>query len=290
MSATRQGMSSAEIDQIVAQRVTDAIEAIAVYEKKNPFGSRLNESGWQQNKRCEVVRAHTTRPGNKKGYAGTLPNCIKCKLHHTGPFPVRCENYKKVGHMPKDCWSPIAATRQRIPVANRKATVTCYECGKQRHYKSDGPKLKNQNHVNQIWKEKARENTSNFADNANAYGEISPPFLDVPTVRDFPEDLPGLPPIRQVEFQINLVPGSAPIAQSPYTLALSEMQELSTQLQELLDKGFIRFSSSPWRAPVLSIKKKDGFFRMCIDYHELNKLTVRNRYPLLRIEDLFNKL
>ncbi|GKG22952.1 hypothetical protein Tco_0388255, partial [Tanacetum coccineum] len=91
---------------------------------------------------------------------------------------------------------------------------------------------------------------------------------DVPTVRDFPEvfpeDLPRLPPIRQVEFEINLVPGAAPIAQSLYTLALSEMQELSTQLQELLDKGFIKFSSSPWRALVLSFKKKDGFFRMCI--------------------------
>ncbi|GJT88628.1 hypothetical protein Tco_1070345 [Tanacetum coccineum] len=100
---------------------------------------------------------------------------------------------------------------------------------------------------------------------------------DVPTVRDFPEDLPGLPPIRQVEFQINLVPGVAPIAQSPYTLALSEMQELSTQLQELLDKGFIRFSSSPWRAPVLSVKKKDGFFRMCIGMKRISEKRTKNQ-------------
>ncbi|GJV20625.1 putative reverse transcriptase domain-containing protein [Tanacetum coccineum] len=117
---------------------------------------------------------------------------------------------------------------------------------------------------------------------------------DVPTVRDFPEvfpeDLPGLPPIRQVEFQIDLVPGAAPVARAPYRLAPSEMEELSTQLQELSDKGFIRPSSSPWGAPVLFVKKKDGSFRMCIDYRELNKLTVKNRYPLPRIDDLFDQL
>ncbi|GJV65836.1 putative reverse transcriptase domain-containing protein [Tanacetum coccineum] len=117
---------------------------------------------------------------------------------------------------------------------------------------------------------------------------------DVPTVRDFPEvfsqDLPGLPPTRQVEFQIDLVPGAAPMARSPYRLAPSELQELSTQLQELSDKGFIRPSSSPWGAPVLFVKKKDGSFRMCIDYRELNNLTVKNRYPLPRIDDLFDQL
>ncbi|GJY81306.1 putative reverse transcriptase domain-containing protein [Tanacetum coccineum] len=103
-------------------------------------------------------------------------------------------------------------------------------------------------------------------------------------------DLPGLPPARQVEFQINLVPGAAPVARTPYRLAPAEMQELSTQLQELSDKGFIRPSSSPWGAPVLFVKKKDGSFRMCIDYRELNKLTVKNRYPLPRIDDLFDQL
>ncbi|GKB00661.1 putative reverse transcriptase domain-containing protein [Tanacetum coccineum] len=117
---------------------------------------------------------------------------------------------------------------------------------------------------------------------------------DVPIVRDFPkvfpEDLPGIPPTRQVEFQIDLVPGVAPVARAPYRLAPSEMKELSDQLQELSDKGFIRPSSSPWGAPVLFVKKKDGSFRMCIDYRELNKLTVKNRYPLPRIDDLFDQL
>ncbi|GKB95060.1 hypothetical protein Tco_0981197, partial [Tanacetum coccineum] len=117
---------------------------------------------------------------------------------------------------------------------------------------------------------------------------------DVPTIRDFlevfPEDLPGLPPTQQVEFQIDLVPGAAPMARASYRLAPSKLQELSTQLQELSDNGFIRPSPSPWGAPVLFVKKKDGSVRMCIDYCELNKMTVKNRCPLSRINDLFDQL
>nr|GEX61853.1 putative reverse transcriptase domain-containing protein [Tanacetum cinerariifolium] len=117
---------------------------------------------------------------------------------------------------------------------------------------------------------------------------------NVPIVRDFPEvfpeDLLGLPPTRQVVFQIDLIPGAAPVARAPYRLEPPEMKELSKQLKELSNKGFIRPSSSPWGAPVLFVKKKDGSFRMCIDYRELNKLTVKNRYPLPRIDDLFDQL
>nr|GEX76239.1 putative reverse transcriptase domain-containing protein [Tanacetum cinerariifolium] len=117
---------------------------------------------------------------------------------------------------------------------------------------------------------------------------------DVPIVREFPkvfpEDLSGLLPARQVKFQIDVVSSAAPVARSPYRLAPAKMKELSTQLQELFDKGFIRPSSSPWGAPVMFFKKKDGSFGMCIDYCELNKLTVKNRYPLLRIDDLFDQL
>ncbi|GKC59292.1 putative reverse transcriptase domain-containing protein, partial [Tanacetum coccineum] len=117
---------------------------------------------------------------------------------------------------------------------------TCFECGAQGHFKRECPKLKNNNN------------------------------------RIFPEDLPGLPLTRQVEFQIDLVPGVAPVARAPYRLAPSEMKELSEQLKELSYKGFIRPSSSPWGALVLFVKKKDGSFQMCIDYRELNKLTVKN--------------
>ncbi|GKD94306.1 putative reverse transcriptase domain-containing protein [Tanacetum coccineum] len=117
---------------------------------------------------------------------------------------------------------------------------------------------------------------------------------DVPIVWEFsevfPEDFPGLPPARQVKFQIDLVPGAAPVARAPYRLSPAKMKELSTQLQELSDKGFIRPSSSPWGAMVLFVKKKDGCFRMCINYRKLNKLTMKNRYPLPRIDDLFDQL
>ncbi|GJS27985.1 putative reverse transcriptase domain-containing protein [Tanacetum coccineum] len=103
-------------------------------------------------------------------------------------------------------------------------------------------------------------------------------------------DLPGLPPVRQVEFLIGLIPGATLVARTPYRLAPLEMQELSNQLQELSDRGFIQPSTSPWGAPVLFVKKKDGTFRMCIDYRELNKLLVKNCYLLPRIDDLFDQL
>nr|GEU88154.1 hypothetical protein [Tanacetum cinerariifolium] len=117
---------------------------------------------------------------------------------------------------------------------------------------------------------------------------------DIPVVKEFSDiftkDLPGLHPVRQVEFQIDLIPRAAPVARTPYRLAPSEMEELSNQLQELTDQGFIWPSTSPWGAPVLFVKKKNESFRMCIDYRELIKLTIKNRYPLPRIDDLFDQL
>ncbi|GKE46345.1 hypothetical protein Tco_1477603, partial [Tanacetum coccineum] len=121
-----------------------------------------------------------------------------------------------------------------------------------------------------------------------------PRISDIPVCETllmcFPKDLLGLPPQRQVEFRIDLVPEATPIAKSPYRLAPSKMQELFGQLQELQDKVFIRTSHSPWGAHVLFVKKKDGYFHMCIDYRELNKITIKNRYPLPRIDDLFDQL
>nr|GEU29308.1 reverse transcriptase domain-containing protein [Tanacetum cinerariifolium] len=113
---------------------------------------------------------------------------------------------------------------------------------------------------------------------------------DVELANVFPENLLGIPPTRQVEFQVDLIPGAAPVAREPYRLAPSKMKELSDQLQELSNKGFIRSSSSPWGASVLFVKKKDGSFQMYIYYQELNKLTVKNCYSLPRIDDLFDQL
>ncbi|GJS59976.1 hypothetical protein Tco_0654760 [Tanacetum coccineum] len=145
------------------------------------------------------------------------------------------------------------------------------------NYHHDGscaPKCHKCNRVGHLARDYRSPANANTANNQRALGQ----------------DLTGLPPTRQVEFQIDLIPGAAPVAHAPYRLAPFKMKELSEQLKELFEKGFIRPSSSHWGAPVLFVKKKDGSFRMCIDYQELNKLTMKNRYPLLRIDDLFDQL
>ena len=117
---------------------------------------------------------------------------------------------------------------------------------------------------------------------------------DIPVVREFldvfHEDLLGIPLDREIEFFIDLLPRTFPILKAPYRMASTELKELMDQLQELLDKGFIRPSASPWGAPVLFMKKKDGTMRLCIDDRESNWVTVRNKYPLPRIDDLFDQL
>ncbi|GJW18314.1 putative reverse transcriptase domain-containing protein [Tanacetum coccineum] len=170
----------------------------------------------QQNKRQNTGRAYTAGSGKKKPYRGSKPLCAKCNYHHDGPCAPKCHKCNKVGHFSRDCRSTANANN-----ANNQKGIgsgqkpTCYECGVQGHFKRECPKLKNNNN-------RVRD------------------FPDV-----FPEDLSGLPPTRQVEFQIDLIPGDAPVARSPYQLAPSEMKDLSEQLKELSDKGFIRPSSSP---------------------------------------------
>ncbi|GJU69784.1 putative reverse transcriptase domain-containing protein [Tanacetum coccineum] len=429
---------------------------------QQPVFKRQNVGG--QN----MARAYTAGNSEKKGYVGSLPYYNKCKLHHAGPCIVRCGNYKRAGHITRDCTATVIPNTQRAPVGSQPGIV-CYECGRPRHFRKDCPKLRNQNRRNKTGNKngnKTRNQTGGSEATTRAYTirggganpnsnvvtgtfllnncyasmlfdsgadrsfvlstfsvllDIAPSTLDtsyaveladeriletnvvlrgctlgllghpfdidlmpvelssfdviigmdwlakyhalivcdekvvripygyevliiqgddcdgrsrsklniisctktqkyihkgcqvyqvtskkiedkleekrledVPIVREFPEvfpeDLPGLPPTRQVEFQIDLVPGAAPVVRAPYRLAPAKMQELSTQLQELYDRGFIRPSSSPFGALVLFVKKKDGSFRMCIDYRELKKLTVKNRYPLPRIDDLFDQL
>jgi hypothetical protein len=110
-------------------------------------------------------------------------------------------------------------------------------------------------------------------------------FADV-----FPEELPGMPPERELEFTIDLKPRTEPIARTPYRMSTPELQELKMQLKELLDLGLIHPSVSPWGAPVIFIRKKDGSWRLCIDYRQLNKATIKNQYPLPRIDDLFDQM
>ncbi|GJV78457.1 putative reverse transcriptase domain-containing protein [Tanacetum coccineum] len=326
-----------------------------------PF-KRQNVSG--QN----VARAYAAGNNKKRGYAGPYPLCNKCRYHHVGPYTVKCNKCKRVGHQTRDCRSAAAVPNtQRAPLGNQQGII-CYECRRPGHVKRECPKLRNQNHRNRVGNKTGGNEaiakayaigrggtnpdsnvvTGTFllnncyasmlfdsgADRSfvsstfSAFPDVAPSTLDtshpfeidlipielgsfniiigmdwlvkyhaliicdkkvvripygdkvliireekrledVPIVREFsnvfPEDLPRLPPARQVEFQIDLVPGATHVARAPYRLAPAEMQELSTQLQELSDKGFIRPSSSPWGAPVLFVKKKDGSFWMCID-------------------------
>ncbi|GJX73963.1 putative reverse transcriptase domain-containing protein [Tanacetum coccineum] len=190
----------------------------------------------------------------------------------------------------------------------------CFECRALGHFKCDYPKLKNKDGGNgnaQGWvyavgnaEKRGNGNRSDRSFISFAFSsliDIAHTLLEnsydveladgkiVEISAKKEEDKSEGKQLKDVPI-IDLIPGAAPVARAPYRLAPSEMEELSEQLQELSDKGFIRPTSSPWGASVLFVKKKDGSFRMCIDYRELNKLTVKNRYPLLRIDDLFDQL
>nr|GEW23926.1 hypothetical protein [Tanacetum cinerariifolium] len=193
----------------------------------------------------KLPRAYTASPGEKKVYTGDLALCTKCNYHHTGKYAPKCGKCKRYGHTTTDCWVDTNNNK------NQKAGA-CYECGNTGHIKKNCPKLKNPGNGN-----------GNDAAQGRAYA------------------LEG----RDASPNSNVITGASPVTRAPYWLAPSEMKELAEQLQELSNKGFIRPSSSPWGAPILFVKKKDGSFRMCIDYRELNKLTVKNRYHQLRVRE-----
>nr|GEZ26665.1 putative reverse transcriptase domain-containing protein [Tanacetum cinerariifolium] len=265
-------------------------------------------------------RAYTAGSGEKKPYGGSKPLCPKCNYHHDSPCASECHKCNKFA---RDCRSTANVNTANNQRGNGTGqNPNCYKCGAQCHFKKDCPKLKNNNRSTQGGNataptkvdqgNKTRLNIISCTKTQKYMLKGCHVFLahittketedksekkrleDVPIVRNLPEVFPkhilGLPLTRQVEFQIDLIPGAAPVARAPYQLALSEMKELTDQLKELSEKGFIRPSSSPWGAPVLFVKKKDGSSRMCINYRELNKLTVKNHYPLPRIDDLFDQL
>ncbi|GJX75362.1 putative reverse transcriptase domain-containing protein, partial [Tanacetum coccineum] len=233
-------------NELMDQKIHTFDERQAKNKRKLNDDSRSNHTQQQPHKRQNVARAYTAGHGKKKKYGGSLPLCTKCNYHHNGQCAPKCNNCNKVGHLAYDCRSPG-------------------------HYKKDCPMLRNKNHGNQAGNGEARVRAyavgnagtnpdSNVVTGCHVFlAHITEKkaedkseekrLEDVPTIRDFPEvfpeELPGIPPTRQIEFQIDLIPGVAPVARAPYRLAPSEMKELSNQLQEIFDKGFIRPSSSP---------------------------------------------
>nr|GFB71736.1 hypothetical protein [Tanacetum cinerariifolium] len=208
---------------------------------ENTSRTTRNQQQQHSNTRQNTGRVYTASSGEKKQYGGSRPLCAKCNYHHDGPCALKCRNCNKFGHATRDCRNTANANNannQRSTELGQKPT--CYECGVQGHFRKECPKLKNnKNHGNQGGRKNAPARVY-------AIGRAgTDPDANVIM------DLPGLPPIRSVEFQIDLVLGAALVAWAPYRLAPSEMKELVKQLKELYDKGFIRPSSSPWGAPVL---------------------------------------
>ncbi|GKD05492.1 putative reverse transcriptase domain-containing protein, partial [Tanacetum coccineum] len=240
-----------------------------------------------------VARAYTAGNNERRGYVGPLPYCNKCKLHHEGPCIVKCGKCNKVGHMARDCMNAVATTTtQRAPVVNQRVGACEEQDNKARgkaYVLGGGEANPDSNivigypfNIDLMPVELGSFDVIIDMDWLANHHEViicDEKIVWIPygdEVLIVQEDLPRLPPTRQVEFQIDLVLGAAPVARAPYKLASPELQELSTQLQELFNKGFIRPGSSPWGALVLFVKNKDGSFQMCIDYRELNKLTVKN--------------
>ncbi|GJS04231.1 putative reverse transcriptase domain-containing protein [Tanacetum coccineum] len=319
MTTVNQGMSVEEIERVVAQRVANAIEAIAIYETKTNMARKpISQTEQQEYKVAENAN-------NKRKWEG----------NHDGQCTVKGKNCKKIGHMTRECRNPTAARNQR--------THTCYKRGSLRHFKSKCPIVKFQKRVNKKIStlfERQAENKRELNNTAKDQSELKQPnkrqntgkayaagyrekryyggskplypkcnyhlrwsmCSQMPQVQHsgpsgaslslivFPKDLTGFSVLDKLRGHIDLGTWCCTVARAPYRLAPSEMKELSEQLKELSDKGFIRPSSSPWGASVLFVKKKDGSFRMCIDYRELNKLTVKNRYPLPKIDDLLDQL
>ncbi|GJY15068.1 putative reverse transcriptase domain-containing protein [Tanacetum coccineum] len=279
--------------ELMDKKVSTIAERQAENKRKFENTSRNNQNQQQQNKRQNTGRAYTAGTGEKKPYGGSKPLCAKCNYHHDGPCAPKCHKCNKFGHFARDCRSAgnaNNANNQRGTGSGQKPT--CFECGVQGHFKRECPKLKNnKNRGNQVGNDRAPAkvyavgHAGTNPDSNVVTGTFLPqqPKIDMLYIFDtcsidsrfpevFPEDLSGLPTTRQVEFQIDLIAGTAPVARVPYQLAPSEMKELSEQLKELSNKGFIRPSSSPWGAPVLFVKKKDESFRISSkDYSKIAK-------------------
>ncbi|GJV94024.1 putative reverse transcriptase domain-containing protein [Tanacetum coccineum] len=276
-------------------------------------GARNNQNQ-QPNKRQNTRRAYAIGNGDRRPYGGPKPLCSKCNYHHDGPwhfkkdFP-KLKNNNNRGNQVRNAKAQAKAyavgnaganpdnnvITGTFLLNNRYASIL-FDTGADRSFVSTAfssrivitpTALDHDYNVELADGRIVGLNTiirgSNITATKDKDKSKGKQLKDVPVVQEFlevfPEELPGIPPTRQVEFRIDLVPGATHVSRAPYRLAPSEMKELAEQLQELTDKGFIRPSSSPWGAPVLFVKKKDGSFRMCIDYRELNKLTGRKLLP-----------
>ena len=231
---------------------------------------------------------HVNSPLGIRARIGTI--CRGCELEISGTLltvDLRILDMSKFDVILGMDW--LIAYRIVIDCERRRVTA----------YTQDGTRMVFQRDKNDIlpqavYESKCQGQLAGWLASLTLEDEVRPD-LDLPRVvcefvDVFPEELPGLPPHRDVDFGIELHPGISPISMTPHRMAPVELQELRVQLQELLDKGFIRPSTSPRGAPVLFAKKKGKTLRLCIDYRQLNRVAIKNRYPLSRIDDLFDQL
>ncbi|XP_048140267.1 uncharacterized protein LOC125316296 [Rhodamnia argentea] len=255
------------------------------------FGKRQMGSN-----RCFVppVRKNIGRPAHQSNW-----NCHLCgRRHGSGPCPSQtdaCFKCGRLGHQARNY--PIQAPGLRFkgndPSMDRQRELLC-------RITRIGRQLKDESMLWHVSGRKMRPAWSQVRGCQAYLAAVVDPIIeetkleDIAVVREFPDvfpqELPRLPLEREIEFVIELAPGTEPISKAPYRMSLSELKELKVQMEELVDKGFTRPSASPWGAPVLFVRKKDGSMRLCIDYKQLNQVTVKNKYPLPRIDDLFDQL
>ncbi|GJU89324.1 putative reverse transcriptase domain-containing protein [Tanacetum coccineum] len=320
------GLSENIKGEVTSSRPTNLNEAVRMAHKLMKQKSQARDERILEGKKRKWENfqsgnnsAMTIAPTKKKVSSRSLHVCERCFTRHDSPCTIKCHKCGKIRQKSRYCKEKSVATG-----ANAQPVWTCHDCGEQGHTRNiclkevkqeesgevcgrayaikdaepQGPNVVTVNHLFKIDFMPIELGTFDVIIGMDWLVKRDAVIVCGEKVVRIPygnktltvESDKGLPPPRQVEFQIDLMPGAAPVACAPYRLASSEMRELSVQLQELLEKGFIRSSSSPWGTPVLFVKKKDGSFRMCIDYRELNKLTVKNRYPLPRIDDLFDQL
>nr|GEU43974.1 reverse transcriptase domain-containing protein [Tanacetum cinerariifolium] len=250
-----------------------------------------NNHGHQQHpfKRQNVAKVCNIGSGERKPYGGNLPKCTKCHFHHNGLCTQKCHKCNKVGHLACDCKSfsntnVANARRDNRAIPKRNG---CFECGAGALIDIVPTLLGNSYDV-----ELADGKIVGISAKKEEDKSKGKQLKDVPIIQDFsevfPEDLPGLPLARPVEFQIDLIPRAAPVARALYRLAPSELKELSEQLQELSKKGFIRPSSLPWRARSCSLKRRMGHSDSALTTERssvYSKIVLRSGYHQLRIRE-----